>query len=586
MKFLKILGVLTFSILTLWACNMKDESILTLRLQIDRSPSMQAAGNGGRLQPFSGPATITDFNCIAVNVVSEDIPSLKPGLFPSGLIGPLRGGATCTYPGIMSPPLSMPTAGGSVEIQLQVPRGPHRLIQVLGIYRSGCASTVPFAQLIMQSSDPVNDYPTYELGRATVDVYGSTYLSIPNTYSTSKLAICNSSGGGSAAVTVTPNPSQVASGGSTLQLTAMTTDANGSPLNVTASAAWTTSNPSIATVSSGGLVTSGSNAGIVIITATYGTEGGGSAVHVMGVLNSIPVGTSPVAAYYRPGSPEVWVLNNGSHDITIINSSNYSTSTVDLGVGYSPNELVFIPDGLKAFVSTSGTTNTIKIIDANDKSILVTHPTSAAGIHLAVTGDGTKVFYGNNVNSPEVKGVYKILTSTNSFSVFDPVATNHPLCPTGVAVSGTTLIVSDQCHGGSDQIFAYPNLDPSSISTALPISSYTAGPIYISPDGIKLFTSSGNSNTYMYNTTTLTGSPAASAGAGGPILFLGFGKAIWGKSGSTYQILDLTAANPLSSSELPGSISSGTNGTMPAVNPAAVLFLPVTSTGQVKAYQF
>ncbi len=91
-----------------------------------------------------------------------------------------------------------------------------------------------------------------------------------------------------ASVTVTPNPASVAAGG-TVQLTATTKDANGNVLTGRV-ITWGSSNTSLATVNTSGLVTGVAVGGPATVTATSEGQSGTAAVTV----TSVPVATVTV----------------------------------------------------------------------------------------------------------------------------------------------------------------------------------------------------------------------------------------------------------------------------------------------------
>jgi hypothetical protein len=93
-------------------------------------------------------------------------------------------------------------------------------------------------------------------------------------------------------ITVTPNPAAVGYGGN-LQFTATGTYTDGSTGNITNSAAWSSSNSSIATVSSG--LAYGANPGTVTITAASGTASGRATLTV-----NPPV--APTVSFSAPSS--------------------------------------------------------------------------------------------------------------------------------------------------------------------------------------------------------------------------------------------------------------------------------------------
>lgn len=130
------------------------------------------AGGRDALSSFLIPSTASEFNCFAVNVVGEGIPAtdatyLDYSYYPN----------YCTYPGASSSIVKAST--GSVTLELDVPSGADRTIQVVGMQTSSGAC--PSGQLGSHYADStVTDL--YELGRTVTDVFYEGSVSINSGY--------------------------------------------------------------------------------------------------------------------------------------------------------------------------------------------------------------------------------------------------------------------------------------------------------------------------------------------------------------------------------------------------------------------
>jgi YVTN family beta-propeller protein len=69
------------------------------------------------------------------------------------------------------------------------------------------------------------------------------------------------------------------------------------------------------------------------------------------VIDSIPVGTRPQIPAIRPGSSELWVPNQGSDNISIIDMSTRAVLATIQGVFGQPHAIAFNADGTMAYVS-------------------------------------------------------------------------------------------------------------------------------------------------------------------------------------------------------------------------------------------
>ena len=84
---------------------------------------------------------------------------------------------------------------------------------------------------------------------------------------------------------------------------------------------------------------------------------------VLAVLNTIPVGTQPVAIAGNAANNKIFVVNNGSNDVTEISTID-NTVVKTIPVGASPIWAVMSTDGLFVFVVNQGD-GTVSVIDAS-----------------------------------------------------------------------------------------------------------------------------------------------------------------------------------------------------------------------------
>ncbi len=120
------------------------------------------------------PETVSDFSCLAVNVMGE-------GINPqSGFINQNSLGDHCAYSGITSAPIS--NKQEKVTIDLAVPSGKNRTIQIIGINDPRglyCGLTGELGKSVELSS--LKD-TFYEVGRTSRDLFLSQTIEIQNSY--------------------------------------------------------------------------------------------------------------------------------------------------------------------------------------------------------------------------------------------------------------------------------------------------------------------------------------------------------------------------------------------------------------------
>lgn len=150
-----------------------------------------------RLGPFedyralTAPTSAAGFDCLAINVVSEQISSADEVRFPSSQYQGMSGSSdTCFYPGVTSELIALDSAAPK-EVTLTLPKG-DSLIQVLGIHGVDACSSTNLGTLLANSVHPHQEYAQiYELGRTTVNINTSTTISIPNNYDPDDLQEAN-----------------------------------------------------------------------------------------------------------------------------------------------------------------------------------------------------------------------------------------------------------------------------------------------------------------------------------------------------------------------------------------------------------
>jgi hypothetical protein len=141
-----------------------DLGAVKSRSQVSSSKSLERLFASPMLA--AGPSDVGSFDCFMVNVYGPQIPATDHSMVT----------ATCSYQGITSP--LVPPSQTTLSIQL--PSGPSRTFQVLGVETgSGCGSATT-VQTLKSSNANVN---LYTLGQTTADIFSDTTLNIQDTYS-------------------------------------------------------------------------------------------------------------------------------------------------------------------------------------------------------------------------------------------------------------------------------------------------------------------------------------------------------------------------------------------------------------------
>ncbi len=186
-------------IFLLEGCSLKKASEGS-RLSVSL-PNPQRLAQGNSLAAL--PAAWSGFACYGINVTGPGISDSSRSPKPiSNFSSFLAGTTSCTYRGVASNGVTFAAGQADIAIDLQVPSGPSRVIQLVGIMNSAyCSSN------FMQSD--LGSYPeAYELGRATADIFTDASVSITIAYDSlnAKRIDC---GGASAPATIPGNPTSL-----------------------------------------------------------------------------------------------------------------------------------------------------------------------------------------------------------------------------------------------------------------------------------------------------------------------------------------------------------------------------------------
>ena len=116
------------------------------------------------------------------------------------------------------------------------------------------------------------------------------------------------------------------------------------------------------------------------------------------VLATVPVGTTPVWAVPSADSSRVFVVNQGSGDVSVIDATNHTVNAT-LTVGSSPNYAVLDTKNQRVLVTNSGS-NTISVINGdptspNPLTVIKTITVGTNPRSVTALADGTRVYVAN-----------------------------------------------------------------------------------------------------------------------------------------------------------------------------------------------
>jgi YVTN family beta-propeller protein len=124
----------------------------------------------------------------------------------------------------------------------------------------------------------------------------------------------------------------------------------------------------------------------------------------------VPVGTKPTALVALPNGSKVYSINQGSNDVTPVNTSDNTTGT-PISVGATPVWGVVSPDGARVYVLNQGSNN-VSVIDTGTDSVTATI-TVGTGPNYAIYDSHLNRVYVTNQNSNTLSVIDADSTSPN-----------------------------------------------------------------------------------------------------------------------------------------------------------------------------
>ena len=131
------------------------------------------------------------------------------------------------------------------------------------------------------------------------------------------------------------------------------------------------------------------------------------------------MGNGPFGVAVTPDGKHVYVANNASNTVSVIETASNTVVATVLGVGGFPLEVAITPDGKHAYVANESSHNNVPVIATATNTVVDTVPVGEAPVGVAVTPDGKHVYVANR-NSANVS---VIATASNTVVATIPVGT-------------------------------------------------------------------------------------------------------------------------------------------------------------------
>jgi YVTN family beta-propeller protein len=99
------------------------------------------------------------------------------------------------------------------------------------------------------------------------------------------------------------------------------------------------------------------------------------------VIGTVPVGNKPVSATALADGSKIYVANQGTSNVTVINSSDFTVKTT-IPLAGPPQQILSSTDSLRVAVSVSGTSPNVTSIDTTTEAVSTTFPLTGAPVSL------------------------------------------------------------------------------------------------------------------------------------------------------------------------------------------------------------
>jgi YVTN family beta-propeller protein/autotransporter-associated beta strand protein len=239
----------------------------------------------------------------------------------------------------------------------------------------------------------------------------------------------------------------------------------------------------------------------------YITNNGSNTISVIdsvsrAVVGSINVPTGPIGVATSPDAKQVYATSPGfipdnrgfaGNTVSIVNTAkNTLAGAITPGIG--PIGVAFTPDGAHAYVANSSS-NSVSVINTATKSVALSIPVGNSPTGVAMSPNGQYVYVANqsnNGNGASPGTVSVISTATNGVAFSIPVGNS----PTGVAISpsGQYVYVTNMNNGnGGAGTVSVINTATNTVVSTITVGISPIG-ISVTPDGKYVYVANSNIN--------------------------------------------------------------------------------------------
>jgi len=210
------------------------------------------------------------------------------------------------------------------------------------------------------------------------------------------------------------------------------------------------------------------------------------------IVATIPVGTAPIQAAVTPDGSKVYVVNQGSNDVSVIDTGS-NTAIATIRVGASPSGLAVTPDGSRVLISSLNARKVV-VISTSSNKVTATWPVVLGSSAIAVSPDGLYAYIANQTNNRV--SIHNALTG---LLLNNPPGFSNPNS-IAVAPNGGQFYVT---NGAANTVAVY-NVNTRKLITTVGVGVLPTS-VAVSPDSSAAYvTNSGDGTLSVINAATNT----------------------------------------------------------------------------------
>ncbi len=204
----------------------------------------------------------------------------------------------------------------------------------------------------------------------------------------------------------------------------------------------------------------------VISLLLLSTSAGAQPVSAQSVLTTVRVGSQPIGVAVNPSTNRIYVANNGSSNVSVIDGTTNIVITT-IPVGSQPIGVAVNPSTNRIYVANSSSSN-VSVIDGTTNTVIATIPVGSQPIGVAVNPSTNRIYVAEGQDNGDV---YVIDGTTNTGTAIVPGL----FTASGVAVNAST-----------NRIYAANNDDGNVYVIDGTNNTHTSVPVSFHPTGVSV----------------------------------------------------------------------------------------------------